>query len=261
MQSEEIKVVAGRGATIRCEVFGNPTPQVEWLKNGQIFKSDLVQSTTHLEYLHLREAKVEDSAKYTCIATNRAGEQRASTQLQVLVIPVIEDGERVIQVKESNDLNIDCTSSGIPPPTIAWKRDGHLLEGVEGARLSIPSANISHAGRYTCIATNEAGRATADFAVDVFSKPRFKETNTDIKVLDGERARLECKAEGHPTPTIRWFKGGRPIEDFNNMILSPRGESLLILKTRRIDAGSYSCLAKNLAGESQADYMVSRGSG
>ncbi|KHJ98438.1 immunoglobulin I-set domain protein [Oesophagostomum dentatum] len=158
MQSEEMKVVAGRGATIRCEVFGNPPPKVEWLKNGQQFQSELLQSSTNLAYLHLREASVEDAGRYTCIAANRAGEQRASTQLHV---------------------------------------------------------------------------------------------------IDGDRARLECKVEGHPAPTVRWLRGGRPIEDMSNFILSPRGETLMILKARRADAGSYSCVAKNAAGETEAGFTVS----
>ncbi|CAI4229355.1 unnamed protein product [Auanema sp. JU1783] len=257
MQAEEMKVVAGRGVTIRCEVFGNPAPSVEWHKNGQPFRSELLQSSTNLRYLHLREAQVEDAGRYTCIATNRAGEQRTSTQLHVLVIPMIEDGERIIQVKEGNDLSIDCNANGIPAPTISWKKDGVLLEDKTNSRLIVPSVNLTDGGRYTCVAKNEAGQAQTDFAVDVFSKPKFKETNRDIKIIDGERARIECKVEGHPTPTITWLRGGRPIEDMSNLILSPRGETLMILKARRADAGSYSCVAKNGAGESEADYTVS----
>ncbi|KAK6759923.1 hypothetical protein RB195_021467 [Necator americanus] len=257
MQSEEMKVVAGRGATIRCEVFGNPPPKVDWLKNGQLFQSELLQSSTNLRYLHLREASVEDAGRYTCIAMNRAGEQRASTQLHVLVIPVIEDGERVIQVKENNTLSIDCAAGGIPPPQITWKKDGQPLDDVQGNRLIVPHAVPSDAGRYTCTARNEAGHVSADFAVDVFSRPRFKDIKAEVQVIDGDRARLECKVEGHPAPTVRWLRGGRPIEDMSNFILSPRGETLMILKARRADAGSYSCVAKNAAGESEASFTVS----
>ncbi|EPB79673.1 immunoglobulin I-set domain protein [Ancylostoma ceylanicum] len=235
-------------------VFGNPPPKVEWLKNGQLFQSELLQSSTNLRYLHLREASVEDAGRYTCIAMNRAGEQRASTQLHVLVIPVIEDGERVIQVKENNTLSIDCAAGGIPPPQITWKKDGQPLDDVQGGRLTVPHATASDAGRYTCTARNEAGHVSADFAVDVFSRPRFKDIKTEVQVIDGDRARLECKVEGHPAPTVRWLRGGRPIEDMSNFILSPRGETLMILKARRADAGSYSCVAKNAAGESEAGF-------
>lgn len=42
--------------------------------------------------------------------------------------------------------------------------------------------------------------------------------------------------------------GGRPLADMNNFILSPRGETMMILKTKRSDAGTYSCVLENSAG-------------
>lgn len=56
---------------------------------------------------------------------------------------------------------------------------------------------------------------------------------------------------------FRWLRGGRTIEDMSNYILSPRGETLMILKARRADAGSYSCVAKNVVAETEASFMVS----
>lgn len=52
------------------------------------------------------------------------------------------------------------------------------------------------------------------------------------------------------------MRGGRPITDMENYILSPRGENLLILKSKRTDAGDYSCIVKNSAGETEAPFTV-----
>uniref|UniRef100_F1KPK8 Hemicentin-2 n=1 Tax=Ascaris suum TaxID=6253 RepID=F1KPK8_ASCSU len=254
--SDELKVIAGQGQTIRCEVSGTPHPKVEWLKNGKKFDAAMAQASSNLHYIHLREAQVEDAGRYTCIATNRAGEHRMSTELHVLVPPQILEGERVVQVKENTTLTLECQATGNPAPQIVWKRDGVPVESAQGPRLVINSPMGTDAGRFTCEARNEAGKASADFEVDVFIKPRFRDLKSDIRVRDGERTRLECKVDGHPAPTITWLRGGRPIEDMKNLILSPRGETLMILKAKRADAGSYSCVAKNFAGESEASFTV-----
>ncbi|CAI5454961.1 unnamed protein product [Caenorhabditis angaria] len=255
MSSEEMKVVAGRQATIRCEVLGEPEPSVEWLKNGEPFKSDLLQYSTRLSYLHLREADVKDSGRYTCIASNSAGEDRTSTQVQVLIPPVIADEERVLQVKEETPFTILCPAVGSPTPSIVWKKDGVEIEGATTTSLDLGIVDSKTDGRYTCVATNEAGSATADFMVDVMTRPKFSKSENEIKVIEGDRTKLECKVDGHPKPTIKWLKGGRPL-NMTNMILSPRGETLMILNARRSDGGSYSCVARNAAGESEAGFNV-----
>ncbi len=47
----------------------------------------MAHASTNLHYIHIREAHVDDAARYTCVATNRAGERRVSTQLLVLGNP------------------------------------------------------------------------------------------------------------------------------------------------------------------------------
>ncbi|VIO88235.1 Uncharacterized protein BM_BM11652 [Brugia malayi] len=252
---DELKVIEGQGQTIRCEISGTPMPKVEWLKNGQSFNASIAQSSSNLHYLHLSEAQMSDAGRYTCVARNRAGEHRMTTELDVLVPPMILEGERVVQVKEDATLILECIATGNPKPIIVWKRDGQLLN-TRDSRFVIASSKASDAGRYTCEARNEAGKVSTDFVVDIFIKPHFRDLKTEIRVHNGEQARLECKVDGNPEPNITWMRGGRPIEDMRNIILSPRGETMMILKSRRSDSGSYSCVAKNSAGEAEANFIV-----
>ncbi|GMT05475.1 hypothetical protein PENTCL1PPCAC_27649, partial [Pristionchus entomophagus] len=250
--TKDMKVISGQQATIRCEVSGDPAPEIEWKRNGLVLAQHGNQ-----KYLHIREATTNDAATYTCLVRNSAGEHFDSVELQVLVAPTIDDGDRVITVKENGTLEIVCPASGTPPPQITWMRNGKEIEGSNSTRLLLSSsASASDAGRVTCTARNEAGSVSAEFVVDVHSKPRFKDHKAEIRVNEGTRAKLECKVEGHPMPTIEWLRGGRPITDKSNFLLSPRGESLMILKTQRSDAGQYSCVAKNAAGKSEAAYTV-----
>ncbi|VDK82636.1 unnamed protein product [Litomosoides sigmodontis] len=252
---DELKVIEGHAQTIRCEVSGTPTPTVEWLRNGQTFNVGRAQSSSNLHYLHLRAVEIGDAGRYTCIARNRAGEHRMTTQLHVLVPPMIVESERVVQVKENATVTLECVVNGNPEPIIVWKRDGQLLHA-RGSRFVIASSKASDSGRYTCEARNEAGKVSIDFEVDIFIKPRFRDLKAEVRVRDGERARLECKVDGNPEPNITWMRGGRPIEDTTNVILSPRGQTMMILKSRRADSGSYSCVAKNFAGEAEASFTV-----
>lgn len=68
-------------------------------------------------------------------------------------------------------------------------------------------------------------------------------------------ARLECKADGNPTPIIEWYKDNNiKIESssLNPMIL---GDSLFFLhvNARNGDTGSYYCLARNEVGRAKSN--------
>ncbi|XP_017586993.1 PREDICTED: roundabout homolog 1 isoform X6 [Corvus brachyrhynchos] len=88
--------------------------------------------------------------------------------------------------------------------------------------------------------------------------PRIVEHPSDLIVSKGEPATLNCKAEGRPTPTIEWYKGGERVETDkddprSHRMLLPSG-SLFFLRIvhgrkSRPDEGVYVCVARNYLGE------------
>nr|XP_053644600.1 roundabout homolog 2-like [Cherax quadricarinatus] len=89
-----------------------------------------------------------------------------------------------------------------------------------------------------------------------FRSPRITEHPTDITVPRSEPATLNCKAEGKPPPTIRWFKDGHlvrtsPGDPKSQRVLLPTG-SLFFLRVvhgkKEDDAGVYWCQASNEVG-------------
>ncbi|CAJ0587388.1 unnamed protein product, partial [Mesorhabditis spiculigera] len=68
-----------------CNLGGNPTPKVEWLKDGRAVDADRVQLTyrSGVASLEIFNARMEDSGTYTCVATNELGED--STECLVTV--------------------------------------------------------------------------------------------------------------------------------------------------------------------------------
>ena len=71
-----ITTLDGNSVTLVCEVSGVPVPQITWVKDGAAVqkggKSYTIQSVVR-----------SDSGSYTCVATNIAGDAKATSQLIV----------------------------------------------------------------------------------------------------------------------------------------------------------------------------------
>lgn len=81
--------------------------------------------------------------------------------------------------------------------------------------------------------------------------PSFSKIPHDIRVTAGSTARLECSAEGHPSPQIAWQKDGGndfPAARERRMHMMPTDDVLFIVDVKTADSGVYSCTAQNLAG-------------
>lgn len=120
-----------------------------------------------------------------------------------LVLPTIGTGERLLKVVEDGQITLDCNAQGSPQPKVNWYFGSRLLERDGDGRYLIPKANASMSGKYSCEATNVVGSATTDFYLEVLVKPRVKPYEKVVRALEGDKARLECKFEGNPEPSVR----------------------------------------------------------
>jgi hemicentin len=85
MGTEEITIVKGSSTSMTCFTDGTPAPSMSWLRDGQPLAPDahLTVSTQGM-VLQLIKAETEDTGKYTCVATNEAGEVSKHFVLKVL---------------------------------------------------------------------------------------------------------------------------------------------------------------------------------
>lgn len=156
-------------------------------------------------------------------------------------------------------------------PKFMWRKNSQLLvnfqletlvsvvggDGEGGAKHNVTSLlhlqNVSDedTGEYQCVVRNHFGASysqRANMQVHVF--PYFTKRPASVEVRIGDVARLECAAEGSPTPEISLVKDGidfpaareRRIHVYNN-------ETIFFIKpVKSDDEGQYTCIAKNAAG-------------
>ncbi|NWS38597.1 PALLD protein, partial [Probosciger aterrimus] len=91
-----------------------------------------------------------------------------------------------------------------------------------------------------------------------FFRPHFLQAPGDLTVQEGKLCRMDCKASttqrvsGLPTPDLSWQLNGRPIrpDSSHKMLVRENGvHSLIIEPVTARDAGIYTCIASNRAGE------------
>ena len=61
----------GDNVTFTCTSLGGPDNRIRWLKDGEIFRDDVNQSSAILNLVDI--SVMEDGGIYTCVASNAAG--------------------------------------------------------------------------------------------------------------------------------------------------------------------------------------------
>uniref|UniRef100_A0A8C1GYK2 Leucine-rich repeats and immunoglobulin-like domains 1 n=1 Tax=Cyprinus carpio TaxID=7962 RepID=A0A8C1GYK2_CYPCA len=177
------------------------------------------------------------------------------------------------------DVHLTCTaaSSSSSPMTFTWLKDQETLRQAEVENfahvrasdggvmeyttiLHLRHVTFNHEGRYQCIISNHFGSSYSNKArVTVNVLPSFVKTPRDIMIRTGTKARLECAAEGHPTPQVAWQKDGGtdfPAARERRMRVMPDDDVFFIMDVKPEDMGVYSCTAKNTAGMISANVTL-----
>ncbi|XP_031989513.1 roundabout homolog 3 isoform X2 [Corvus moneduloides] len=266
----DVLVSKGEPATLSCKAEGRPAPVVEWYKDGERVETDREDPRSHrtllpggslffLRILHGRRGK-PDEGVYFCVARNYLGE--ATSRNASLEVAVLRDDFRQppgdVVVAAGEPAVLECVPPrGHPEPSISWKKNGvrvsdkdeHLT--IRGGKLMVASTHKSDAGVYVCVATNVVGERDSEPAeLVVFERPAFgKRPHNQVVLVEGT-AEFACEAVGDPQPAVRWRKeeGEMPLGRWEVL----PDNTLRISRLQVEDEGTYTCLADNSVGRSEA---------
>uniref|UniRef100_A0A3B5QUX3 Neural cell adhesion molecule L1 n=1 Tax=Xiphophorus maculatus TaxID=8083 RepID=A0A3B5QUX3_XIPMA len=165
------------------------------------------------------------------------------------------EAESTYQALRGQTIELECIVQGLPTPEITWlKKEGELDESrtfrdMFDRLLRLSDISESDSGEYQCIAKNTQGNAKHTYHLKVEAAPYWKVIPKSLIYAPGEMVRLDCAAEGTPSPTISWTRNGEEISGTDSRHTVIEKNASLILNTVDFeDTAVYQCRASNKHG-------------
>ncbi|KAM8863962.1 contactin-4 isoform 2-T2 [Spinachia spinachia] len=251
-------VPVSKSSTVRLECFalGNPVPTISWRRaDGVSFgrKVDINKASGVLEIPYFQQ---EDAGVYECVAENSRGRNSAKGKLSFYAAPNLTEKPQDVQKTIDDTLVWECKANAKPKPSYRWMKNGEPLDPMEdrvqanNGVLTISSLNLADIGMYQCVAENKHGRIFTNAELRVIAiAPDFSRNVLKAQTLarQGGDVLIECKPRMSPRGVISWRKGKESLRESHRVTVLDNG-SLRISNVTKVDAGLYTCVARNQFG-------------
>lgn len=213
-------------------------------------------------------SKLKTNSEYVfrTIARNKAGESppsQTSNHIKILApltkeAPVIQEPLTDVIVGLRQKTTLSCIVGGSPTPDIKWYKNGKQFQTTtmayenRVARYTIEETDETTESKYTCIATNEVGKAETSCSISIQDKPSIviDENLLTQKLRTSAQWKVSSIVTGFPKPEIKWYKNGVKINSSKSCTFTSNdSESTIeIVALERSDSGKYTIEAANKAG-------------
>ncbi|XP_062314615.1 neural cell adhesion molecule L1.2 isoform X1 [Osmerus eperlanus] len=245
----------GQTLELECIVQGLPTPSVQWVrKDGQLSESRTTRDMfdRRLRFTHIAES---DGGEYQCIANNSQGKVKHTYTVSVEAAPYWTR-EPVSQLYAPGEtVKLDCQADAIPSPVLSWSINGIPFSStdpdprrsVRDGALILKDVTFSDTAVYQCRAHNKHGTILTNTNVYVIELPPQILTGEGIsyRVIQGQRAELDCQTFGSPRPKVSWESDSAPTLLADPRINLLTNGTLQINNVSHSDATLYTCSVAN----------------
>jgi hypothetical protein len=206
---------------------------------------------------------------YTCIVSNNAGNDSASTFL--FVDPYFVSHPSSHQVSIGATVLLICDALSFPNPEYLWQHSGGGSINSGSRTLNISNVQYGDEGEYFCNAStlgttiqSRSGLLTGDVEKGVsrtiitvtlclmyIVSPLANLANTSINITytQGDMAILECTSLGGPNNAYQWQING-------SIVNGETTGTLMLPNVTSSTGGMYTCIISNIAGNDSASTFV-----
>ncbi|XP_013109098.2 twitchin isoform X22 [Stomoxys calcitrans] len=175
----------GKDYTLQCKATGKPDPVARWLRNGKEIQMNTgrfsCDSKDGVFSLHISSVQTGDEGDYTCEAINSLGFVHTSGYLKIGSPPIIHRCPEELFLPEDDNTKIKIFYGGDHPMQIKLSKnhepvveeDAHLKITIFDDYVAIFIRGIvkSDAGHYEMEFSNDSGKASAQFVVNITGLP------------------------------------------------------------------------------------------
>ena len=208
--------------------------------------------------LVLTNVQPSQAGQYYVVAYNGAGATISSNATLTVLVPVsIISQPTSLALRGSNDVvnygrtfsNATFTvqaSSGNPPVTYQWYRNGAIIPGATGPSYTIPNATLADEGLYRVDVSDAISTApSAEVRLSVLIAPFITQQLQGRTVAEGSPVTLQLGVRGNPTPFGYRFR--RTGVNLTNVVGNQTTAAITLPSARTNEAGTYTVIVTNAA--------------
>ncbi|KAL6444321.1 hypothetical protein ACFW04_001898 [Cataglyphis niger] len=261
---------------------GLPRPDPKWMKDDKTLRAgERIRITTSGESYEMDISKVtlEDEGLYTCVLTNKLGEEIVEGYLTVGTVdelrkPRFTEPLNDVDVALQADGEFKAVFTADPVPDITWFCKGHEIPPDDSrlkwtitnspaddklteskVTLKVPKCTKEDTGEYTLKLKNKWGENEASAFLSLLLKPEIESFRDHTASVD-ERVEWQAVIKGNPKPDITWMKDGTQLQKNEQYDMEEDKRNckykLIVKKLSLEDKGTYTVVAKNYLGEVSA---------
>ncbi|CAF4610426.1 unnamed protein product, partial [Rotaria sp. Silwood1] len=228
----------GKPIALVAIVDGYPVPQLTWLKDGAELPASTRVTTNYdipskTAWIRIDSVRPDDTAVYTLIAHNPAGDVRSDARLNVVPSMTPIDDTAFVPAEAFAKIERATTKRPNIPETTGVD-DTSFINPELFRQFELPLKQSTE-------------KYTDEVVIQV--PARIIAPLKSIQAPDNVTVVLEAIVEGSPIPTFTWLKDQLPLSESNRFItnydLPSKHVTLTIKDVRESDTGVYTLLVSN----------------
>lgn len=164
---ENVTVCSGYNLAVGFTVGASGATAYQWQENSGKLWLNITGATSATYTITPGEKgfSTKDAAQFRCVATFLLGTQISnSAYFTVNAKPAITTHPVNQSKNEGESVTFNVAASSSLPKTYQWYKDNIAIEGATETSLTLDNLQVSDAGGYKCIVTNDCGSTTSSTA-------------------------------------------------------------------------------------------------